>query len=482
MHLIRLVAVMALTCCFGCGTLSRPTADAPYRLPPEESAFGRSLAHFAHGLLLEREGRPDGGAAALEAFRQATALDATNALLKELLVGRLWLHEQHAEALAEAQQQCRDQPSEQAHALVATLAEELEDYPLAARHYTQAARYHSRQAEQWHHLQVRSWVRAGNDRQALRSLRQSPAPQTAATMFAHPLFWGEQLLRLKGEQERATPYFKLALKSATNQQQRLLVCQGLARSDLAAGATNAARKHLQQALSRAPDDLESIVYLMRFDYATRGAAATNLWRQAAAARPPDLYALQALTYDAASRGDHQTALHYGALAYNLLARQRTGPAPHASSYYSHLHELAGSPEESAAVLRQALRQHPTSALLQNHLAYLLAVHNRELDEAEALVRRALIKEPQNGAYLDTLGWVLYRKGEYGAALELLLQAAHLEGDDPTILDHIGDVCLALGRHTEAIAFWQKSLLVKPHNREIEAKLAQHNAVTVEETP
>ena len=79
---------------------------------------------------------------------------------------------------------------------------------------------------------------------------------------------------------------------------------------------------------------------------------------------------------------------------------------------------------------------PAYADALNYLAYLWAVRGERLDEALRLVQTALSLEPENPAYLDTLGWVYYQQGRFQEALDLLLQADALQPNDPEILGHI----------------------------------------------
>ena len=73
-----------------------------------------------------------------------------------------------------------------------------------------------------------------------------------------------------------------------------------------------------------------------------------------------------------------------------------------------------------------------------------ADQNTHLDEAENYIKRALASDPNNGAYLDSLGWLHYRQGKYEQALAELLNAAQaLKTDDPTVFEHIGDTYAAV---------------------------------------
>ncbi|HWP40882.1 MAG TPA: tetratricopeptide repeat protein, partial [Tepidisphaeraceae bacterium] len=83
---------------------------------------------------------------------------------------------------------------------------------------------------------------------------------------------------------------------------------------------------------------------------------------------------------------------------------------------------------------------------------------RNLDRAEALIRVAVQAEPDNPSYLDSLGWVLYKRGRFAEALRWLEQAAQpAEHADPVVLDHLGDVLYRLNRHADAQRAWEKSL-------------------------
>jgi tetratricopeptide (TPR) repeat protein len=126
-------------------------------------------------------------------------------------------------------------------------------------------------------------------------------------------------------------------------------------------------------------------------------------------------------------------------------------------------------------LGRCLKLDPNSAAANNDLGYLWADQNKHLPEAEAMIRKAIdldrqqrksalpfaveAEEPQdNAAYLDSLGWVLFRRGQFDAARRELEKATTLpDSDDPVIWDHLGDVYQRLGLATEARAAWEKAL-------------------------
>jgi tetratricopeptide (TPR) repeat protein len=97
--------------------------------------------------------------------------------------------------------------------------------------------------------------------------------------------------------------------------------------------------------------------------------------------------------------------------------------------------------------------------------------NAHLEEADAMIKRALQSEPNNGAYLDSLGWLEFRQGKFDQALNDLLRAAkNLTRDDPVVFEHLGDTYLQLKRVPQALEAWQKALALDPHNKTLAEKI------------
>jgi tetratricopeptide (TPR) repeat protein len=118
---------------------------------------------------------------------------------------------------------------------------------------------------------------------------------------------------------------------------------------------------------------------------------------------------------------------------------------------------AGRGMDAEKLLRQVLAAEPANANALNYLGYLLAVRGEQLDEAIRLVRRALDVEPDNGAYLDSLGWAHYRRGDLDEAEKYLAAAAAKLPENSEIQDHLGDLHARQGRLSEAIAAWTRAL-------------------------
>src|SRR6058998_2861883 len=135
-------------------------------------------------------------------------------------------------------------------------------------------------------------------------------------------------------------------------------------------------------------------------------------------------------------------------------------------------EQAGLYDKAADLLRKSIALDPANAAEAcNYLGYMWADHNMNLDEAETMINRALEIEPNNASYLDSLGWVEFRKGKFDQALSDLLRAAKtVERDDPVVFEHIGDTYLKLNRMPEAVEAWQKALALDPKNKTLADKI------------
>ena len=110
---------------------------------------------------------------------------------------------------------------------------------------------------------------------------------------------------------------------------------------------------------------------------------------------------------------------------------------------------------------------PLSAATLNYLGYMNADRGVKLDESLNLVKQALSFEPNNPAYLDSLGWVYFKLGKYDLAEENLNKAAAHMGSDPTVQEHLGDLYQKTGRLKLAAAHWDRA--VQEWNRTIPAE-------------
>ena len=137
-----------------------------------------------------------------------------------------------------------------------------------------------------------------------------------------------------------------------------------------------------------------------------------------------------------------------------------------------LYARTGEHEESDIAYAEALALRPDNAVVLNNFAYNLAQRGVRLDEAHEYARRALSLETDNPGFMDTMGWVQFKKEEYQTALTWFMQALDIGFPTPTLYEHIGDTYQMLGDVTEARNYWQMALELSPGAEHLLNKLAQ----------
>jgi tetratricopeptide (TPR) repeat protein len=136
------------------------------------------------------------------------------------------------------------------------------------------------------------------------------------------------------------------------------------------------------------------------------------------------------------------------------------------------HERAGKIPESEKYFEQCLNLSPDFPPALNYLGYMWAERGTNLGRARDMIERALKADPTNAAYLDSLGWVLFKQGDAKAALEPIRKAVELnEEPDATLYDHLGDIYAALNQREKAREAWRKALEIEP-SKTIEQKLKE----------
>jgi len=305
--------------------------------------------------------------------------------------------------------------------------------------------------------------------------------------------------------DRAIPLYQLALKIRPSMEalrDKLVVCL------LQAGETAEAVKWLEEMVKENPLDFRA--YDQLADLALRSKepskALANL-KQAILIAPPDprrysdLIQLSLRLQDAGSAiasaeeaerkfpkqleftffkalafseaGRHDEALK----TFELILVEAGNSQPlilNGDFYFSYgvSADHAGRFTKAAEAFKKSIEVDPeNSARACNYLGYMWADRQENLEEAEALIRRAVELDPDNGAYRDSLGWVFFRKGLYSEALSELLRAVELlKEEDSVVFDHLGDVCEKLGKTAEAASYWQKAHQLDPQNAALAAKV------------
>lgn len=120
-------------------------------------------------------------------------------------------------------------------------------------------------------------------------------------------------------------------------------------------------------------------------------------------------------------------------------------------------ERAGRFDRAVTEFRGLLTIEPTHASSLNYLGFILADRGVNLSEAKDMISRALEQDPENAAYLDSMGWVLYRLGRLSEAKRYLYAAIERDDSNAEIFEHAGDVHYALNEYPEARAAWNRAI-------------------------
>ena len=120
-----------------------------------------------------------------------------------------------------------------------------------------------------------------------------------------------------------------------------------------------------------------------------------------------------------------------------------------------------------AVFREALSLEPDSAPVLNYLGYMNVDRGAHVEEATRFIERAVALDPENGAYLDSLGWAQYHAGRLELAEQNVRKALLKQPNNAVVVDHLADILAKLGKHAEAVELWKRSLLAEDEEGELD---------------
>jgi tetratricopeptide (TPR) repeat protein len=184
--------------------------------------------------------------------------------------------------------------------------------------------------------------------------------------------------------------------------------------------TAEAEKAFQEALRRAPDDVQAYIsYGNMLRGRERYAEAAEIYSKAMALVPNP------------SRADW-SLFYFRGITYERIKEW----------------------PKAEADFKKALELYPDQPLVLNYLGYSWIDMGMNLDEAMAMIRKAVALRPNDGYIVDSLGWAYYRIGKYDDAVTQMEKAVALRADDPVIHDHLGDVYWKAGRTLEAQFQWR----------------------------
>jgi tetratricopeptide (TPR) repeat protein len=124
-------------------------------------------------------------------------------------------------------------------------------------------------------------------------------------------------------------------------------------------------------------------------------------------------------------------------------------------------------DRAESIFKEILKSNPNNAVVLNYIGYMLADRGVRLEEALRYVREALTIDPNNGAYLDSLGWAFFKLNDLENAEKYLLEADKLIRNDPVIDDHLGDLYFKTGDFQKAEDFWMRSVSIGTESEDLQ---------------
>ncbi|MFC2083461.1 tetratricopeptide repeat protein [Bacteroidota bacterium] len=225
---------------------------------------------------------------------------------------------------------------------------------------------------------------------------------------------------------------------------------------------------MNKAISRFPDDFViNIILGLSLSQRNKHEEALPRIKKANSLRPNDLTTLHAYGFTLNQLDKKREAVEYleKAITIDPSNVQIMGTL---GLIYDSLEEF----EKSDNLYENAIAIDSTNALILNNYAYSLAERGLQLERALKMSKIAVESDSTNSSYLDTIGWVYYKVGEYQKAKFYVEEAIKEENDNATLIDHLGDIIMKLGDKQKAINYWEKALELDSSLERVKQKIKE----------
>ncbi len=193
--------------------------------------------------------------------------------------------------------------------------------------------------------------------------------------------------------------------------------------------------------------------------------AEDYLRKAVDLNPNDINALSAYSYTLSQLKKNEDAIHYINHALRIEPDD-VNLIGTLGMIYNSINMYA----ESDSAYERALVLDPENSLINNNYSYALAVRGEQLERALEMVKISIAADSLNSSYLDTIGWVYFKLGDFVLAKKYLEKAIEVGGDSAVMLDHLGDTEFKLGNIERAAELWKKAFELDPEKTEIQTKI------------
>jgi len=275
-------------------------------------------------------------------------------------------------------------------------------------------------------------------------------------------YLGEIELR-SHKNESAIEYFKTAAKLAEWNAQVWVRLGGLL---FDTKKYKDAIEYMSKASEKFPNDFAvNLIYGLSLSTENQHLKAKEALEKAFKLNPDDVTVLSALGYTLNQlKNDKEALLH---LNKALIIEPNNIQV---ISVLAMIHESQKEYQISDSLYTSALKIDSANVLIMNNFAYSLAERNIRLQEALTMSKKAIDAEPKNSSYLDTIGWIYFRLGDYKKAKKNIEEAVKIESKNATLLDHLGDVHFKLGEKIKAVEFWKNAFELDSTKTSIKMKI------------
>ncbi|MDP2036445.1 MAG: tetratricopeptide repeat protein [Ignavibacteria bacterium] len=223
---------------------------------------------------------------------------------------------------------------------------------------------------------------------------------------------------------------------------------------------------MDQAVQKFPNNFPiNLIYGLALSQNNDHEKAKEILKRALNINPKDVNALGALGYTLNQLKQDEEALIVlnKALQYDPNNLQ-------VLSVTALIHETNKNYSLSDSLYAHALELDSANVLILNNLAYSWADRGIKLQDALKMAKKAIEAEPKNSSYLDTIGWIYYKLGDYKKAKESIEAAVKMELENATLVDHLGDVYFKMGDKKKAMSNWKKAFELDGTKLEIKNKI------------
>jgi tetratricopeptide (TPR) repeat protein len=443
--------VPVLTCLLiafltGCSSINGGAGSQTYHLTPEQMALADALAHYSQGVIWSST---DGSESprAFKEFAEALRLHPDNDRLYPSLTYYCLDSDPNNQLVIEVEDKCID--------FYTSLSEA---DPKRTLHYLTLARLYFHQSK---------------DADALRVLANAIKNSEHPTLISAFLFSQGKAFIMKKQISRSILCFKLMAYTDTAKTSKFYHILGELYEML--GRDDEAERNFilaSNADTPNPDSFIRLAYLRMKDHPDK---AIKTLIDANKRHPDDPLILFHLGFIYKLQKDMDNAISVLQTIPPIVKKNKDQQLQ-ADFYivYGGACEESGLIEKAEKIFTDAIEIYPDSHELLNYLAYMWAENDMKLEKALTHIASALEQQPDNGAYIDTLGWIYYKQGRYDDALAQLKEAGKIIPNDPVVMEHIGDTHKVRQNIEKAIEFWKKSFLLDPEYQSVIDKLESHN--------